>query len=515
MNESTTNRLPHEPGEAWLPYEPGARDPWDLARVLRMHRRAGFGATWAEAQRDLADGYEPAITRLLEGAPTGANGRPAAAIETFCDAMFETFRDGGGELDAVGQSWLYRMVVGAWPLRERMVLAWHTHYATSNVKVRDKGAISRQMCTQRNLWRSEIGALHLAMLRDNAMLYWLDGAQNRRSAPNENLARELLELFALGVGNYTEHDIREAARSLTGWQRISERQQQLKYQDVLHDAGPKTIFGETGNWNEVDLVRLIDAQPAAARRIAWRLWRTFVSDVDEPSPPLLEGLAASMRVNGEVYVQRGLETLLRSRLFQSTAFAERRVMGPVEWVSTVLRGGELFPPHPDLAEVVAVTGHMGQTLFQPPNVAGWPGGKAWLTGPALVARQNFVAWLTSPDSGVPAEHWDSLPRPYSSWPRRSRPRISTPHCSGDAHRNLASARGWTRSLRPRTRTMQQPWSKFCSALVPLISRRKGQSHAIATVVLESSWHCGYELHERGIACASLVGPNRRGGRARE
>ena len=155
-------------------------------------------------------------------------------------------------------------------------------------------------------------------------------------------------------------------------------------------------------------MRITSAQPAAARRIAWRLWRTFISDVDEPTPELLEGLAATRRAEGDVDLARGLETLLRSRLFHSDAYEFRRVLSPVEWTVSVLRAGETFPPHPDLVEVVASCEQMGQRLFRPPNVAGWPGGLEWLTEAGLVARQNFAAWLTSDESSIATDHWQRL-----------------------------------------------------------------------------------------------------------
>ena len=172
--------------------------------------------------------------------------------------------------------------------------------------------------------------------------------------------------------------------------------------------GEKTILGQTGAWSDEDLARISSAHPAAARRIAWRLWRTFVSSVDAPSPELLEALAAPMRVDGDVDVQRGLEVLLRSRLFHSDVYAGRRVLSPIEWIVGVVRAGQTFPPHPNLIELVAAADRMGQRLFVLPNVAGWPGGLEWLSDPALLARQNFAAWIASGESGVPPEHWRQL-----------------------------------------------------------------------------------------------------------
>jgi hypothetical protein len=416
MQAMKTDRWAHDPAEAWLAYEPSGHDPWDRTKVLRMHRRAGLGATWAQIERDLADGYEASVSRLLAGGERGPDGRPGEAIDAFCDAMVESYAANGGSLASVRMAWLTRLVLTAWPLRERMILAWHTHYATGEQRVSDKLSIVTQQRTQRELWREPISKLHLAMLRDAAMLYWLDGDSNLRGTPNENLGREFLELFALGAGNYTEQDVQQAARALTGWQVVPERTPELKYVEGLHDAGSKTILGETGNWTDEDLVRIVSAHPAAARRIAWRLWRTFISNVDEPPPELLEGLAAAIRSGGDVDVARGLETLLRSRLFHSPAYATRSVLSPVEWTVSVLRSGEMFPPHPDLVEVAARVEQMGQTLFSPPNVAGWPGGAEWLTGPGLVARQNFAAWLTSGDAQVAPDHWDQLVAQYNIAP---------------------------------------------------------------------------------------------------
>ena len=414
-NDDTKNRWQHGPAEAWLPYEPTPTDPWNLSKVLRLHRRAGLGATWRQVQRDLNDGHKAAIRRMLDGADQGPDRRAAESIRAFCDAMFDSYRTTGG-LDPVRTAWFYRLVFSPWPLRERMILAWHTHYATSETKTYEKDTLVDQHLTQRELWRAPISRLHLAMLRDRAMLYWLDGAANRRGAINENLGREFLELFALGVGNYSEQDVRETARALTGWQRIYERQQPLKYMPALHDPGQMTILGQSGNWNDQDVVRIACAHPAAARRIAWRLWRTFISNVDHPPDDLLEPLAAAMRVDGDVDIARGLDVLLHSRLFHSEAYAGRSVLAPAVWTATVLRSGETFPPHPDLLMVAAAAQRMGQRLFQPPNVAGWPGGMEWLTSPALVARANFAAWLTSDESQVPADHWNKLVERYEIKP---------------------------------------------------------------------------------------------------
>ena len=450
MTASTSTRWQHDPAEAWLAWQPSADDPWDLFKVLRLHRRAGLGATWAQVQRDVAAGHETALAEMLSGAPTSPDGRPAETIDRFCEAMLTSYDMSGAALDSIRQAWFYRLVFSAWPLRERMILAWHSHYATSETKVSGKQILLAEHLKQRTLWRSRASELQLAMLGDEAMLNWLDGTANRRAAPNENLAREFLELFALGIGNYSERDVRETARALTGWQRVYNLPSDIEFVAALQDTGEKTILGQTGPWLVKDVVRIACAQPAAARRVAWRLWRTFVSDIDEPSAELVEGLAATMRVDGDVDVARGLETLIRSRLFHSDAYVGRRILSPVEWLASVSRCGETFPPHPDLAEVVAAANRIGQRLFRPPTVAGWPGGMEWLGGTALVARQNFAAWLTSAESSVPIEHWQRLATRYG-------------HAGGDAELDFWTSLFWGR---PADAAAKQKLSKHLDAREP-------------------------------------------------
>lgn len=409
MKYKPVHRGPWDSTEAWLEWRPTDNDPWDLAKVVRLHRRAGLGVNWDAVRRDLAEGHEAAIQRILHGSPTGPDGRTSQAIDAFCDVMFESYVANGGHLDSIRHAWFYRLVFTAWPLRERMALAWHAHFATSESKVAQTRALVAQHVTQRQLWRSNVGELHLAMLRDEAMLRWLDGTDNHLEAPNENLAREYFELFSLGVGNYGEEDVRNAARAFTGWHRVHDLPfQGVRFEKSRHDFGEKTILGRTGSWGDEDVVRIANAEPASARRIAWRLWRTFISDIDEPTPELLEGLASSMRVGGDVDVSRGLEVLLRCRLFHDEAYAGRRVSSPVEWLVGILRSGETFPPTPGVTEIAGAAERMGQRLFRPPNVAGWPGGLEWLTGSSLVARQNFAVWLTGKESGIAPGHWRHL-----------------------------------------------------------------------------------------------------------
>jgi uncharacterized protein (DUF1800 family) len=229
------------------------------------------------------------------------------------------------------------------------------------------------------------------MLRDPAMLAWLDGLNSRKAQPNENLAREFLELFALGEGNYTEDDIHAVARSLTGWQGESYDPSRIRFDSEEHDEGEKTLLGQTGRWGMEDVVRVTCAESAAAIHVSRRLFRTFVADTIEPPTILLESLAQAMRVDHDVDVARGIELILHSRLFFSAWCRGQRVKSPVEFVVGAIRACERFDPSPDFVELDGWLTRMGQRLFYPPNVAGWPDGLLWLRGPTLLARAGFAA----------------------------------------------------------------------------------------------------------------------------
>jgi uncharacterized protein (DUF1800 family) len=247
-------------------------------------------------------------------------------------------------------------------------------------------------------------------LADGAMLRWLDGLNSTKAQPNENLAREFLELFALGEGHYTERDVHEVARALTGWRGNTYTGSIDTFDPGDHDDRSKTILGQTGPWTRDDVVRIACRQPAAATHIARRLYRVFLSDTDEPRPELLAPLADAIRTECDVDVARGIEVVLRSRLFHSDGCRSQRIKSPVVLAIGALRACEAFAPPPDLADVEAYLTRMGQRLLYPPNVAGWPEGIAWLRGPTVLARANFAAWLIEPSSGLDPEHFQSLAR---------------------------------------------------------------------------------------------------------
>ncbi len=387
------NTLFDDPGRAWEPFVPDSRSPWDKARAAHLHRRAGLGATWDQVERDVRDGYKPSMRRVLEGESHGPGGQPAAEFDATVAVMEESARR-RPSIERAQMLWLYRLVFTPFPLAEVMTLAWHGHYATSQTKVNSPELMLEQNRAQRELWRAPIVKLHCRMLGDGAMLRWLDGLSSTRANPNENLAREFLELFALGEGNYTERDVRETARALTGWREIDPFDHLAQLVPGDFDQSPKTILGATGNWGLDDVVRIACLQPAAATHIARRLYRTFISNTDLPSPELIAPLAAAMRVESDVVVSRGIELLLRSRLFHSPECRTRRVKSPVELAVGAIRGAELFDPPPHFVDLEIHLMKMGQRLFYPASVAGWPAGLAWLGGQAVIARANFAAWIT-------------------------------------------------------------------------------------------------------------------------
>jgi uncharacterized protein (DUF1800 family) len=399
--------LIREPDRAWQPFEPGRDGTWNAARVAHLHRRAGFGATLGQLRRDLADGYEATLRRVLNGDERGPDGRSPAEFAEVVEAMEDSARR-RPSVDRVRMLWLFQAIYTSFPLAEVMTLAWHGHYATGASKVRRSELLLAQGRTLRNHWRAPVSRLHLAILRDPAMLRWLDGFDSHKAHPNENLGREFLELFALGEGRYTERDVREVARALTGWIEKEGDEAASLIDPSAHDAAEKTILGETGPWTDEDVVRIVCKQPAAATHIARRLFRTFVCDVEPVDDALLAPLADAMRTRGDVDVARGIETVLRSRLFHSDWCRGRRVKSPVEFAVGAIRSLEAVSPPPDFVDLEIWLTRMGQRLFDPPSVSGWPGGLAWLRGPSLVARANFAAWLTEPSAPLGPEKADAL-----------------------------------------------------------------------------------------------------------
>jgi uncharacterized protein (DUF1800 family) len=381
---------PSNPGNPWVKYVPNAGAPWDLRRVVHLHRRAGFAATWGEIQRDLKDGPEASIERLLEG-----KSRSCAVPEDFA-AFTDRLADlalAAPEPSRLKGWWVYRMLLGPDPLTERLTLMWHDHFATSNLKVDDLALMRRQNETLRSLGRGPFGRLLHAMLRDPALLIWLDAQENTRGHPNENLARELMELFTLGLGHYSEDDVKQAARALTGWKVVDD---EARFVPIRHDAATETILGRSGAFDASGLAALLLEHPATSRRLAWRLGHEFLGEGAVESEAL-DALAEGLRMH-DLDIGWGVAAVLRSRRFFEGANLGRRVSSPIEYAVGAVRALEMFDPSPSTPVLADWCGRLGQDLFYPPNVGGWPGGRAWITTRSVIGRANLVAALVSGES---------------------------------------------------------------------------------------------------------------------
>jgi uncharacterized protein (DUF1800 family) len=306
-------------------------------------------------------------------------------------------------------AWFYRMLFGSDPLGEKLTLLWHDHFATAHSKVRDPALMRRQNDTLRRHARGRFADLLNAAVREPALLLYLDAPTNRPGRPNENLARELMELFTLGAGNYTEADVKEAARALTGW---AVEEGQFTEAADRHDSGAKTILGRTGTWTGSDLLGLLLGHPATADRVAFKLCRQFFGEGAIP-PAAVAALAAGLREH-DLDVGWAVATVLKSRLFFAEANLGTRVLGPVEFVVGAARALEMADPAPSTLALADWSARMGQELFEPPNVGGWPGGRAWLHARGLIARANYAAaLLAGPGVGRPAPYDPAaLPRAY-------------------------------------------------------------------------------------------------------
>jgi uncharacterized protein (DUF1800 family) len=381
------------PAQHWAAYEPDDKTPWDLHRVVHLHRRAAFAAPWSELQRDLKDGPEASITRLLKGeVKTHAAGDFAGTAEVLADAAATA-----GEINRLKAAWFYRMLFGPDPVGERLTLMWHDHFATGNAKVRNVRAMRRQNDLFRTHARAKFATLANAVVRDPALLEYLDAPANRKGHPNENLARELMELFTLGIGNYTETDVKEAARCLTGWSVEEGAFEQIA---TRHDDGEKTVLGKTGQWTGTDLVDQLLEHEATSSRLASKLVKAFFGEGACPADAVKE-LASGLRER-DLDIAWAVSTVLKSRLFFAEANVRTRVTAPAEFVTGSARALGLFDPAPSTLAMADWSARMGQDLFDPPNVGGWPGGRAWISSRALIARANYAAALVEgPNAGRP------------------------------------------------------------------------------------------------------------------
>lgn len=394
---------------AWDRYSPTEQNPWDLKKVSHLHRRAGFGASWKQLQRDLLDGPDLAIGRIVDATPETREMRDVLA------ALRNGILQSGDKHERLTAYWLYRILFHPDQLQERMTLFWHSHFATSNEKVQSEELMLRQNELFRQHALGNISDLLAGVLVDPAMLIWLDGANSPKERPNENLARELLELFTLGVGNYSEQDIREIARALTGWTQSARNYGTAEFQfdQQIFDNGSKTILGQTGPWQRDDVVRIALQQTCCAEFLCRKLYRHFIRDDGEPAPELIGPLARELRTH-DYSISHVIGIILRSRHFYDESNRRQRIAGPVELSVGLLRALDIPIAQIRLFPLARACESQGQQLFYPPNVAGWPGGKRWVTSSNMLERTN---WLTDVIWGNPAS--DLPPFDSLAWMERN------------------------------------------------------------------------------------------------
>lgn len=336
----------------------------------------------------------PAVTELAKrtGEALGVRVKPAGnrRLQPVVNRFFYWLRASSLETGRIACWWASRMVATRAPLQEKMALFWHGHFAVSEDKVRDCRKLLKALQLFQRMGTGNFRDLMVAVAQDPAMLAFLDAGVNVRGAPNENFAREIMELFTMGVGNYGENDIREAARAFTGW---NYRDLEFVINREQHDSDTKTVLGRSGGFDGVEVIDIIMQQPATADYIAGKLYRHFVRD--DLQPALQRHLGAVLRDAG-YELAPFLETLFLSRDFYDAASMGTQIRSPVQLVVSSCRklGLREVPGVPDFNETTTA---LGQQLFHPPTVAGWAGGRSWITPGLLLARGNFARDLLFPD----------------------------------------------------------------------------------------------------------------------
>ena len=377
-----------------------SRQETDL--MAHLMRRAGFGATPDELDAYVAKGYEPTVEELLH--PGDPGNMPEDVIRRLHVDQSEARQP-----HSAAATWLYRMITTRCPLEEKVALFWHSLFATSYTKLNQARSLLNQIEMFRGHGLGAFDNLLLQLSRDPAMIFWLDNNENHKGATNENFGRELLELFSLGIGNYTEQDVKEAARAFTGWtlgnaeyMAVRANKDSLwpygriawhfEFRSDDYDDGEKTFLGETGNFNGEDIIDIIAKQPAAAHFVSTRLFQFFAADkVDEQGEQVVEEMVRSYFDSG-YEIRSVLRTLFNSSYFKSEQARYARVKGPIDQVVGAIRlAGSYRQPTFGMDEVARKVFYMGQGPLQPPTVEGWHEGVEWIDSGSLVERVNFMA----------------------------------------------------------------------------------------------------------------------------
>ncbi len=370
------NDIFNNPKEAW---QSQPTSDWNYRLAAHLHRRAGFGGTRAEIAKSKKIGLRAAVKNALSVEKQSRFDKEMAPIERIFV---------NGQPRGLAAWWLLRMVKSPCPILEKMTLFWHGHFATSAAKVQNTRAMYKQNHLLRQHAMGKFAPMVQGISRDVAMLIYLDSTENRKTRPNENYARELMELFCLGPGNYTEADIKEVARCFTGWE---VRKRKFVFNSYQHDTGNKSFLGTSGNYDGDDAVRLVIEQKACGQFIAKKLIRFFVADDIEISDQLAEPLANCLR-ESDFDVTEALNKIFTSRLFYSPAAVGRKIKSPIELVVGVMRYLQVSS---NMDQAATRWQELGQLPLYPPNVKGWDGGRKWINASTILGRANLVADIVS------------------------------------------------------------------------------------------------------------------------
>ncbi|HIM50276.1 MAG TPA: DUF1800 domain-containing protein [Dehalococcoidia bacterium] len=374
----------------------------DIQLMAHLMRRAGFGAPYEELEARAAKGYEATVEELL---------RADENLDWEEDLARRHMIGGhlGNAMPEIQGYWMQRMISTTRPLREKMTLFWHTILCSGDSKIDHPETMDTHIDMVRENALGRYPDLLVALSRDPGMIIYLDNRYSHKDSINENYGRELLELFSMGVGNYTEDDIKMAARAFTGWTLAPAMSSALPYQRHAfkfqydpedHDDGEKVFLGQRGRFNGDDIINIIARQPATARFIARHLYDFFVADevqvpawqTTPPRDPAAVNVLADAYLQSNYDIRSVLRVLFNSGFFKDESVWYARVKSPVEVVVGTMRlVGDHLTPAPGIESLVGEAGGMGQILLNPPSVEGWHGGKEWINSGALVNRVNFVA----------------------------------------------------------------------------------------------------------------------------
>jgi len=379
---------------------------WNAATAAHLLNRAGFGGSPDDIENIRKMGMERAVSWFLDydkipdttPAPDWAHPDPelitkrqaankAPDLETKRMLLRELTVTLYTQMADLRYWWVRRMALGPRPFQEKMTLFWHGHFATSFEKVKMPYFFWLQNETLRQNATGPFDKLLIAVAKDPAMLRYLDGATSNRNKPNENFAREVMELFTLGEGHYTEQDIQQAAKAYTGWS-LDRDKLAYQFRPRNHDYGPKTVFGQTGNFTGEEVLGTICKNPQCAKFISEKIWRFFVQD--QPPAPVVEALATKFQKSG-LDVKQLMGVIFRSKEFYAPEVMRSQIKSPVQWLIGATR--QLQASLPTKPMTLVMLNSLGEELFQPPNVKGWDGGIAWITTNSLLDRYNFAAAL--------------------------------------------------------------------------------------------------------------------------